>query len=360
MLAIRVDGNGHIGLGHVFRCLHLARALRTAGLESRFLTLESSRATIGEFLARDGFGVDIVSAPTAPWQADPAALDRVVAAHPFRAALVDLLIPDADDADLLTNPDYRPMDVPATLAGLRKMKMPVLAISDQFDRMTIEADCVFNTCPVQDEAWYRGTSLQGRCRLGPDYYLLPESFRAQTQAPRPFGAHPAKVVVFFGGNDHRGFTGPTIKALAGLRDRIRLCVIVGAATPDGQAIAKGLSAQGIEAHYRAPDLAPLLADAQLLLTASGNTLFDAAALGLPAIALSTRTRQRVTARYFDRQGSARDLGDLDATAYERLADWTRELLDNPRRLDEMSAAGRRLVDGRGLERTVKDILAYAR
>ncbi len=352
LLAIRADGNGHIGMGHIFRALHLARGLRAKGVDSRFLILESTAKAIADFLSRDGFGFDVVSSPSDAWRQDEAVLLKSLNVRAYDAVLVDLLIPDGDDDDLLQNPEFVPADVPATLNALRHTSLPLAAISDQYDRMNLDADLVINTCPVQDPAWYVGTPLAGRCLLGAAAYLLPDSFRAQSARTRLFGANPAKVVAFFGGNDHRGFTTPVVAALEPLRksNRISLELIVGAATHNAQGVIAALNDQGITTHYRLPDIASVFEGAEILLTASGNTLFDAAALGLPAVALSTRKRQKVTASYFHDHGSAIDLGVLDEQAWRRLANDVSSLLDNPSRLQSMSRAGQSLVDGKGIER----------
>ena len=89
--------------------------------------------------------------------------------------------------------------------------------------------------------------------------------------------------------------------------------------------------------------------------ASGNTLFDAAALGVPAIALSTRERQRVTARHFAAIGSAIDAGDMDKAIGTRIAAAVGALAFDVARRRIMSEAGRRAVDGHGMNRTIDDI-----
>jgi spore coat polysaccharide biosynthesis predicted glycosyltransferase SpsG len=355
-LAIRVDGNGHIGLGHVFRCLHLADGLRAAGIESVFLMLESSRrGRVASFLERGGYRSLAVSGAD-PWRQDDLRLAEVLKAEEFRVALADLLIPDASDDDLLDNPEYRPAAVPATLALLRRQGLRVASMSDQYDRMALPAEVIFNTCPAQEASWYAGDDAT-RYRLGTPYYLLPVAFRPFVERPKVFRAEQPKVLLFFGGNDHRGFTEPALAALAPLRDRIRVEAIVGAATPDGGAVAERLAAQGVAAHFGLPDVAPVLADADLALLASGNTLFDAAALGLPAIAFSTRVRQRITAQHFHRIGSAIDGGTADNADWPAIGRLVGDLLFDGPRLQGMAAAGKADVDGRGMERVIDDLLS---
>ncbi len=355
-LGIRVDGNGHIGLGHIFRCLHLADGLRKADVEAVFLMLESSRTgRVPGFLEKSGYGVFTVSGDD-PWRQDDARLTAVLQGQGLAVILVDQLVPDATDDDLLGSADYQPADLPGTLKLLQGQGMRVACISDRYDRMDLDVEIVFNGCPAQDPAWYEAATAT-RYRLGPDYYMLPESFRRCAATPRAFRTARPKTLLFFGGNDHCGFTAPTLEALAPLRDRIDVEAIVGAATPDGDAVASGLRAQGITVHYGAPDLAPILADADLAFLASGNTLFDAAALGLPALALSTRVRQRVTAQHFDRVGSAIDLGTMDDADWPGVTKLVEDLIFDVERLQTMRAAGRAEIDGDGMKRVIDDLLS---
>ena len=41
MIAIRVDGNGDIGIGHIMRCMSIAGALVENGVEVLFITCDN-------------------------------------------------------------------------------------------------------------------------------------------------------------------------------------------------------------------------------------------------------------------------------------------------------------------------------
>lgn len=356
-IALRVDGNRHIGLGHVFRNLFLADYLRAAGARVEFLMLASSQgAVVRSFFAERKIAVRTVSRQDDSWRADPGVLEGLYASGRYDAVSVDLLVPDPGDEDLLANAEYVPADVGAELALVAASGLPACVFSDAFDPMTFNAGVVVNTCPEQRGEWY--ASAEGTTHLlGPQGYILAPEFRARAAEPKSFsGDGPRKVVVFCGGNDHRGFTPVILDGIEAAATPMTVEAVLGAATPDGERKAEELAARVDTVHFRAPDLAPILAGADFVFSTSGNTLFDLAALGVPCAAVSTRERQRVTARFFEQSGSCIDLGcDPDAIP-AAVSAVCREVVSDQQRLATMSAAGHRTVDGKGGERIAGALL----
>lgn len=352
-IAVRVDGNRHIGMGHVFRQMHLADHLAAAGYGVLFLLLESSAGeTVRGFLGARGIDCMTVSRPGNPWRADSGALARAYADGGYDAAVLDLLVPDPGDDDLLGNSEYVPAELGAEVAVARGEGLPVCLFSDRFDRMEYAADVVVNTCPAQRAEWYDSEDGVRRI-LGARAYVLAPAMADLASRPKTFTRTPPRVLVFCGGHDHRGFTPYLLDGIAASGVAANVEVVLGAGTPDPGRARAALAGRVRTVHHGVPDLAPILADADFVFSASGNTLFDLAGLGVPCAAVSTRERQRVTARFFASRGCCVDLGmDLEAVR-EGAADVCREVLADPTRLAEMSARGRETVDGRGAERIVR-------
>lgn len=355
VLAIRVDGNRHIGLGHIFRCLHLASSLKAkTGITSEFFIQESSSVPfVLKLIKKNQFPFCIVSRMDNPWQEDlNLFINSLNECH--GAVLVDQLLPDATDADLNNSGEYIPADVEHNLKELSKLDLPLFAFSDQFDRMNIKADLIINTCPAQKPDWYQNVN---GCKylLGHDYYILDDSFMKFKTMIKIFRATKPRIVVFCGGNDHKGFTIPIVNTLKTLSYPIDIEVIVGSATPDNAEILTRLRDEGIKTYFEISDIAQVLFNGDLLITTAGNTLFDVTAIGLPAIVFSTRERQRVTARFFSSRGSCIDIGEIDNDIWKRLKKYSGEIIPDKERLEEMSSRGRSLVDGLGAGRIIKEI-----
>ncbi len=355
ILAIRVDGNRHIGLGHIFRCLHFASRLKVkTGTISEFFIQESSCVPyVLELMGKKQFHYSIVSNRNNPWQEDLSLfINSLNERH--GAVLVDQLLPDATDADLNNNGEYIPADVEHNLKELSKLDLPLFAFSDQFDRMNINADLIINTCPTQKPDWYQNVN---GCKylLGHDYYILDYSFMKLKTRIKRFRTTKPRIVVFCGGNDHRGFTVSIVRTLKTLSYPVDIEAIVGSATPDSTEIVRRLRSEGIKTYFEISDIAQVLFNGDLLITTAGNTLFDVTAIGLPAIVFSTRERQRVTARFFSSRGSCIDIGEIDNDIWKRLKKYSEEIIPDKERLEEMSSKGRSLIDGLGADRIIKEI-----
>ena len=359
-VAFRLDGNKHIGLGHVFRSLHLADHLKAArGAECRFFMLESSLSeTVRHFLDASGHGWRAVSTQDDPWREDADRLLAEVREFAPDVAVSDILEPDENDSDLLDNPEYVPVDPVRTLAALKRAGVPRVAISDRFDRVDLDAELIIDTCPAQDPAWYAGEDR--RYLLGAAGYVLAPSLMELAGTPPTFDRDRLRLVVFCGGNDHRGFSEVIFSDLANRLDRVDVEIIIGAATPDGERVAGAFRERGVKAHFKVPDVAAIFAGAQLAVSTSGNTLFDLAALGIPFAALSTRDRQLLTAEYFEREGCGFSLGLYSGDYLSALSRVLDAVLPDRERLETMSRRGRRVVDGRGAERIAAELERLAR
>jgi spore coat polysaccharide biosynthesis predicted glycosyltransferase SpsG len=97
--------------------------------------------------------------------------------------------------------------------------------------------------------------------------------------------------------------------------------------------------------------------ADLAITHGGNSLYELAAVGTPAVVLCRRQRQQQNARFFQERGTALSLGAGTEVAAERLRAAVRELAADPARRAAMAAAGRRTVDGDGLARVCRLVAA---
>jgi len=98
-----------------------------------------------------------------------------------------------------------------------------------------------------------------------------------------------------------------------------------------------------------------MARCRFAISASGTTLYDLLASGVPAIAVAVDRLQLQTADAFQSQGAVLSAGLLDRLSAAELLDRCRELLGNPELVSRMVASGQKLVDGQGLRRVVEII-----
>lgn len=106
-------------------------------------------------------------------------------------------------------------------------------------------------------------------------------------------------------------------------------------------------------------LSDLVAQADIVLTAAGQTLYELAALGRPAVAIQLAENQGPQLRAFVAAGTVVSVGCVSDPEIERLAvRAVLQLAQQPERLLQMSAAGRDLVDGQGAHRVAAAICGW--
>ncbi len=171
------------------------------------------------------------------------------------------------------------------------------------------------------------------------------------EPPRP-GPVQA-VMISFGGHEQPQLIELALKALAQTGYSGRVIVM-----PGQEALAPtfGLDVEMVPA---GPQFHSLLAATDLAICGGGLSLYEAVFLGVPAIAIGVPSlipgyehHQHATAEKLAAAGCCRAAGMAGQVSPELLAAIVSELLDNPQARGMLSASGMKLLDGRGLMRTV--------
>jgi spore coat polysaccharide biosynthesis predicted glycosyltransferase SpsG len=97
----------------------------------------------------------------------------------------------------------------------------------------------------------------------------------------------------------------------------------------------------------------LMQQSDMAVTAGGNTMFELACVGVPAIVLCGEEFEVETARQMEEYGAVENLGFGGIVSPDRLYERVRLLMPDKNRRTIMSRIGQKLVDGRGAERVVK-------
>jgi len=167
--------------------------------------------------------------------------------------------------------------------------------------------------------------------FGPRFQPLRRPF--WTCAPRAIRDHVRRILVVIGGTDVHGLGARVVAALSAAHPSVVLDLVEG-----------GRSAAG---------MAEAMAEADLGVTAAGQTLFELAAAGVPAVGIIVADNQRSNAEGWAAAGFLRlaqrwDDDDLERSIVEAVGEWW------PRNVREHSvSAGRALCDGRGALRVAQ-------
>ncbi len=332
-VVIRCDGGAELGLGHVKRCLALARALRDdQGYGVIF-------AMIGEEKA-----VALVEAEGFPRAAMPeGASERDWIASVMREAAAAALVLDIRTG--LSRADVLSLRADAPL---------IVALDDGGERRLAAHLAVYPPVPqTRALAWPPGdTDLL----IGWKWAL---TGGAPWRHPRKLesGRATLRVLVAMGGSDPQGLTLRTVKAVAAAGRRVTPVVVIGPAMPFPEAVADACQAAAPDAEIVfAPEaLMPLAADCDLAVVAFGVTAYECAHVGTPALYLGLTPDHAMSAQGFEDAGFGVNLGVTSSLNDRRMIDAIQALAADPEKRRAMAAAGRQGIDGLGAERLAAEI-----
>lgn len=329
-ILIRADSSHAVGLGHITRCLTLAKELAAKDCQVEFLCrdLPDNAAWLPE---RSGFTVHRLPAmpvdnpsAAATWQDDAKATADIALAGARPICLI------VDNYGL----DYRWERELHSLVGR------LMVIDDLADRYH-ECDILLdqNYCDNM-ESRYRGL-VPDDCRLflGLQYALLRPEFRVMLGCQRPRDGVIRRILIFFGGSDP---TNETWKALQALHSwpghSLAVDVVIGAAHRQRNEIERLCATRpGTHFHCQIDYMAELMGNADLAIGAGGTAIWERCAAGLPTVIIAVAVNQIPSAAGVARVGAAVYLGTSDRVTAEDIFAAVCELNNQPEKVKEMAA-----------------------
>lgn len=351
-VAFRVDASSKIGAGHVMRCLALAEALRERGAELRFIcrALDGNWADV---IRVHGYAVELLPTQRGTGSAGngTAHADWLETSADADAAQTRSVIDALGGVEWLVV-DHYALDA-AWHRRMRPAARAIFVIDDLADR-ALDADTVLDPVPDSFERYLAVAPKHARLLLGPRYALLRPEFTAQRAQLRSRSGDVRHLFVSFGGVDATGETTCVLDALELLvDDNVTADIVVGRSNAQADALhARCTRLRGVRFHHAVPNIAELMAAADLGIGAGGVTAWERVCLGLPAIVVAVAANQQPVARALAKSGAAVALNAGKLTP-QRLADTLLELCSQPQRVREMARRCLALADGRGAARVAR-------
>jgi UDP-2,4-diacetamido-2,4,6-trideoxy-beta-L-altropyranose hydrolase len=330
-IVIRTNGGSTIGLGHVRRCLSLAHALRQAGADVLFALNED--AHVINLVQSHNFRSSTVSRNHD--------FDQTLQLiHGWRASAV---VSDSYEFDT----DY--------FASLRSGVSLSAVIDDMADRL-LPADVVVNAALNASSLIYRAlpTTL---FLIGPAYTLLRSEFAQGIH--NPVRDPVQRVLITTGGTDTMNLTPSLINGVRSCLGSAGIDVVVGPFFGNRAEIQERADADPelIRVHIDPPCMRDLMLQADLAVTAGGQTLYELAATGTPSICFCLQQNQSFNISGFVAQGVTLFAGADDSDLISRLSSSLLRLAENVELRRQMSTRGKALVDGMGAQRVAGAIVA---
>jgi UDP-2,4-diacetamido-2,4,6-trideoxy-beta-L-altropyranose hydrolase len=327
----RADAGPAIGSGHVTRCLALAAELKSRGWDCRLAV----NAGAAEHVRRlGGSAYEVVEVASETW-------NSVEALRSSMKRPCDLMI--ADHYGLGTEFE----------TAARSWTRALLVIDDLANRPH-DCDMLLDQNAGRSREHYAHLIPERtRALMGPAFALLRPEFgtaREHSFARRRDGRPIQRVLIAMGSTDPKNATELVLAALDRAQFEGAVDVMLSSAAPHRAAVKKVMSTLSltVRLHLDAPNVADLMAAADIAVCAPGVTALECCCLGLPVLCLVTADNQ---ARGADALGAAQTaipLGRIEDADADGLAATFRAL--DSVDLAGMSKAGAVLCDGSGAAR----------
>lgn len=223
---------------------------------------------------------------------------------------------------------------------------------DEFGNRDLQADIIVNPM-VDPYYWNYGTS-GAKLYSGAQYLMLEKELDVLHKKEKKIAEEILSIVISMGGVDPKGYTLDLLSLVPGYFPDTVIKVVIGAGNPKSETImnAKSAIAQ-VEIFKNISNLSKMMYEADLVFCAGGNTLYEAACVGTPAIVLPSMPHENRTAMVFERSDFCRVIRTEQALKTE-LSEIVKEISPHHKR-EQMSQNGKRIVDGLGRLRMVNII-----
>jgi UDP-2,4-diacetamido-2,4,6-trideoxy-beta-L-altropyranose hydrolase len=336
-VVFRVDASTNIGGGHVYRCINLAKELKSLGANVHFVCRDFPGHLIELLNSYE------ISNYLLPLHNDRSDIDD------YSTWLGVPLEEDVEQVkDYLSNkpkPDWLVIDhygIDSTWESLmRPWVGSIMCIDDLANR--------HHNCDILlDQNYYKFSANRYEKLLpkntfqflGPKFSLLHKDFSKLRDRGRVHTGAVKKLLVFFGSSDLGNVTNKVLNALDDpLFSCLKIVVVVGNANPHSVEISNKCKKLSASLHIQSSEMPELIFSSDLALGATGISTWERSCLGLPAIVVNIADNQKDIAQEANDLGILKLLGDY---RYVDTEDWKDAIiwcLNNPDQLALQSKVG---------------------
>lgn len=334
-------GDSHIGMGHIMRCLSLAKEFLRLGHAVFFISKKSD----GIQRIKDS-GVEVSSIPDAEqghvgfYYGNLVELQEEIA---FIKEILRDMLPDAIVLDSYNvSEEY--------FKELKELTRHLVYIDD-LNKFMYPVDMVVNGTASALEMGYQRDYHSEKLLLGLEYNMIREEF---SNLPAHLPSKMIKeVLITTGASDPYHMMELILQLLSQIPivSTWRIHLIIGGGFGTCELPAK----QEIIEHRTPPKMSDIMMKCDLAVAAGGSTLYELAASGVPTIAFAYADNQAPQIRALSERGYIWDLGQWNEVSLSKMTQaikWA----ENYEIRKELIPKLQKLVDGKGAFRIAQEIL----
>lgn len=300
MVFIRTDANAVIATGHVMRCAAVAKQVEAAGQKVCFLVSDSDSARL---VSEKGFTcMNLHSDWDNPCnEKELKQMQEILDNEGQRMASLPVLLLDS----------YRITgEYTKRLSGLAKR-----AVMDDLFEQTFCAEMVINYTLYHKRFDYAGRYKKSGAQLllGGSYIPLRPDFDGRVRCRQAAAGKPMNILLICGGGDVLNALGQILLAAVQNPSVMQhsFQVVAGALNPYKEQLAAYAAAYpNIRVHENVTDMAALMAQCDLAVSAAGTVLYECCAMRLPTVFFCVADNQRYDAFCFTEEDRMVYAGDF--------------------------------------------------
>lgn len=338
-IAIRADGNSTLGMGHLMRCLSVAKVLQKQA-DCVFLVAQEEA---GHFVEEKGFCCEVLGTDYLHMEAELPLINKMQEQYDFSLLLADSYQCTQKylDAWMEYCPVYR---------------------MDDTGEAQLQTNGLINYNIYGKELPYtEWCNVNMKLLLGAEYAPVKEAF---LQTPYVVREQVKRILITMGGSDSLNIAGALCeKLLAEVSQGIELQVICGRFNPHLEMLRQLENREPrVEVLVDVPDMWNKMAQTDLAISAAGSTMYELSAMGVPTVCCYYVENQRRIAEGFAKEVGILNAGDYTADESSVLDKIVREvnlLVTSYERRSSLSQQMKRVTDGNGAERIAAYLLEDA-
>lgn len=221
---------------------------------------------------------------------------------------------------------------------------------DEYGHRNLPADIIVN--PMIDSYYwqYEGRNFELHC--GAQYLVLPKELEVYHLKDKKIRCEVEKILITMGGVDPQNYTFLLLNEIPKQFPNTKIDIVLGGGYSRRREIYDKVECNDMLTLYEnVSNLPEMMYNADLVICAGGNTLHEAACVGVPAIILPSMPHEIRTAYCFERSGFGYVV-NIENMFYESLVESCEKIKDFSIRKD-MSIKGKKIADGLGRKRIVE-------
>jgi UDP-2,4-diacetamido-2,4,6-trideoxy-beta-L-altropyranose hydrolase len=314
---INVDGDNQIGLGHVYRAINLAKALKKIKIKVFFIT----KSNIVKKLAPKHNVILLTKTSS---------LEKIISEIKPNVIVIDKLHEQSK-----------------MIKSFKKFAKVIAIdyIGENKSLLDIGINMLYPISGIKNCNSYSGL----------EYSILNQRF--QNEKPIRINKTAKRLLIIQGGSDTPCFTPRILGALNDLDLDIKITIVLGPAFKCWNKLdkAKRNSEKPHKIFHNVKNMNSLMKTHDIAITGGGMTLLEFSRLGIPSIVICGAKFENETAKLLEKNGFGVNLGFNNNLPKRKLISAVKNLITDYKTRQKMNTIGPRLVDGKGAHRVAQII-----